>query len=58
MSLLWLRFKPWPGNFCMLLAQLKNNNNNNTRNGDNQSIIILSQNSVTMLDGELRSMQM
>ena len=23
LSLLWLGFRPWPGNFCMLLAQPK-----------------------------------
>ena len=28
LSLLWVKFKPWPENFCMPWVQLNNNNNN------------------------------
>ena len=28
LSLVWLRFDPWPGNVCMPLAQPKNKNKN------------------------------
>ena len=31
MSLLWLLFSPWPGNFCMLQAQPNTNTNTDTR---------------------------
>ena len=31
LSLLWLRFHPWPKNFCMPQAQPKQTNNNNNK---------------------------